>query len=295
MSSELAQFINSSDEDLGWSWAELNERLEESIGTRLRYAVITDTNLSLTRYESALKGMTFSIPDFSLTDILDDRLAVLFKLKLISMNERNVLNIRQNYAEHLVDFIVQSDTQEFIKLVAGGTVILTEDELINLLEDKRVQNSVAKHILDAYDGTLPFAHQEYSDTIKVQIIQAHFDPGDTAWVLQHYEQLSQSVREAFLSWSHSNYEHTMVAAREAAAIPIDIYAYCLDVFTANQAKELLQYLPDDAYESVCSGTRNPCFQDTAQNRRILDYLIEHDWISSYRITPTGLRAYSKRK
>lgn len=293
---ELAEFINSCTGKLGWNYVDLNGRIGEDSAKKLRRAILSNAELSLERYRTALEGFTTiyneglpaSVPS-------DEKMRIVLELKRLPMTVKNVEYIRKSYPHLWTDFVFFSGSDELLTLMENEEVSLSEDELTSLLEDERITNEAAFGLMEYFDS-IPLENRVYSPWIKAKIIEDYLSRQEISGLLRSFGQESKEVRTAFLNYAAANADIVAAEAIDAQHIPAEIYAACLAGLPAARAETLRQFIPDSNFELVCTGNCKPTFQDTVVTRTILDYFKHQRWISSYSILDDGrIRAYPTRK
>lgn len=293
---QLAEFINSSDEQLNWSWDTLNSRIGKGTASQLRKAIVKSSAVSLPRYRTAIASLTFSYNEFPTIACSEDRLKVLFDLKVISMTTENIEIVKDQYPTNFIDFIVTVDTAKFVELVQKDDVVISREDLEALLKDGRIGETAALQLLDSFSGPISLLSKDFSPSVKAKIIENHFDTSDIPQVLYSFRDEDEKVKHAFVLYAKRNIDQIITNAKAISLMPVELYANCLSELTPEQAQELRQYLQNENFDIACSQNRNPAFPDTPYNRTILDYYVAQGWISSYMSAPKNqLRVFSKRR
>lgn len=295
LTSELANFINSSTEKLYWSHSALNERIGEEKAIQLQLAILSNTDISLERYRSALSGITTQYIPFPITNIPDDRMKVVFELKMIPMTANNVTVIRKNYPQLWNDFVICTSPGKLLELIGSREITLSKEEFSNLLEDSRLSTITALNLADTSEETISIKGKSYPPLVKAKIIENYFDANEAFILLESFEQESSQVRESFLQYARDHADSIVTAAENIHYIPIEVYASCLSNFTTFQAKNLRPYIPNKNFEIACTESKSPKFPDTPENRIILNYFKNQHWISSCKVQNGFIRVHSTKK
>lgn len=180
-------------------------------------------------------------------------------------------------------------------MIDSEVVTLTVEEVADLLEDSRIDVKIALELVNSYSEIIPTKNRDYPTSVKVKIIQEHFDPNEIPMVLQSFEQAHPQICMAFLKYAKEHVELIVSSAGHIHYIPVKVYSACLEEFTASQALVLRPYLSDKNFEIVCTENKKPQFSDTAETRKILKYFKEKNWISSYKLEKGCIRAFPTRK
>lgn len=292
---ELADFIDSGTEKLGWNDKALNDRIDSACADRLRLAVIQNTTISLDRYRIVLADMTVKFDSFSISGLPDDRMKVVLELRMVAMTAKNVEFIRENYPHLMNDFVILRGAAEFAKLAEQQEIEASADETVSLLEDRRMDEQASLRLVNVFKGKLPLEGRSYSPSVKAKIVEEHLDEGELPWLIRVFSKEDVQVRTAFLSYAKEHVAETVEAAGDAQYIPVEVYAACLEALATAQALELRPLLANPDFEVVCTDSKKPKFPNTQENRAILNYFASQSWISSYAIQDGTLRAYPKRK
>ncbi len=293
---ELARFIESFDDPPRWTYDSLDRRIGHECADRLRDAVVQDTLLSPQSYRRILLSMGFSFDEFHFDGIPEERMRVLFDLKIVELSGQNIALLRQSYPTLLNDFIFSTGIARFMRMVESGEADLGPAELAALLEDPRLEEDVALHLIEIFDMAVPLDGRHYPTAVKERLILGgYLDEDGIGSLLRTYEQEEPSVQEAFLRCVIANWETAASAARTVRRIPVSIYATCLKRMTPETALELRPFLSDENFEIACTQSKRPRFENTPDNRAILDYFQTRRWISSYSDRGDFLQTYAMRK
>ncbi len=293
--SELATFINSGSEKLRWSYSALNERIGEEAAIQLRRAVLSNTTISLERYRSILSSMTVKYDHFPITGIPDNRMKIIFELRMMPMTARNIAVIRENYPQLWNDFVISTSPTKLLELIGNEEITLSREELSSLLEDSRLRIITALSLVDTSQETISIKGKSYPPTVKAKIIGSFFNSNETSILLQSFDQEDSLVRATFLPYAKNHTDLIIIAAKSIQYIPIEVYAACLSDFTVSDAMTLRQYLTDKNFEIACTESKKPKFPDTPENRIILNYFKNQHWISSYKVQNGFIRVHPTKK
>ncbi len=291
---ELAAFINSGSEPLDWSYSLLNQRMG-NLANKLRRDVLTNEDISLERYRTALNGMTFSYQKFPFHGIPDERMKIVLELGIVPITVKNTEVIRKYYPQFWNDFVLAEGADDLTKLMDTNEVQLTESELASLLEDTRMKDSIAENMLFIFSKTVSLQNRKFSTPVQVRIIEAHLDPDDLPFLLESFAQEPPAVRSAFLDYAGTHADSIADAAEQVQFIPVEVYAACLNELTEDQLLILRPYLVDDNFEKVCTENKKPKFPNTPEVRKILAAFEAYRWISSWNVKDGKVIAYPTRK
>lgn len=292
----LIGFLQRGNSDITWTWDKICMKMNREKANAFYSKLIRCTDLSIERYRDLLRPIGARYDSFSIDDIPGEYIQVLVELGIIAMTAKNVKFLRSTYPKQMVNFILRDKCRKFIALIKKNEVVIEKAELTNLLEDKRVDSSIADRILALYEGTLPLENKKYPETIKVRIIEEFFDEKDINWFLLNYDHQVPRVQSAFLHCIQNHIEELCKAAEVEGRIPVPVYAHVLSAMQPKDAKILRQYLPDPNYELVCTSNKKPTFPGLEDVKTILEYFKKQGWISSYQLLLSGrYKAFSKQR
>jgi len=293
---ELAHFIESFEDPPRWTYDSLDRRIGHECADRLRDAVVQDTLLSPQSYRRILLSMGFSFDDFRFDGIPEERMRVLFDLKIVELSGENITQLRQSYPQLLNDFIFSAGITRFVRMVEAGEADLGPAEFAALLEDERLEEDVALRLIAVFDMAVPLNGRRFPTAVKERLILGgYLDEDGIGSLLCTYEAEEEPVREAFLRCAVANWDTVESAARAVRRIPVGIYAACLKQMTPETALELRPFLSDENFEIACTQSKRPRFENTPDNRAILDYFQTRRWISSYSDRGDFLQTYEMRR
>lgn len=291
----LCGFIEAGAADLTWTNDKLAERIGAEAADSLLLALLDCPKLSPERYRAVWASLNIMYSNLALTELPDSHILGLIELGVVEVTAENAKLVRASYPAHMANFALNDGGYRFTKLAAEGSFLPNEAEMKLLLEDCRMTTQAATRLLSVYSGTLSVSDMPYPAPIKAAIINAHFDISDIEWLLRNYDAQEKTVRNAFLHWAKNNFQEFFTAAIAAELIPVPVYAACLECMTPVQAEELRRYLADPNFEAVCSSNEALQFPYSEDAHMILQYFLEHDWISAYRKRHGMYRAVPKQR
>lgn len=297
LSKELVTFICSDTKRVKWGYEALNDRIGKDIATHFRAAIIKNRDIPIELYRTLLSEMRVIYNTFTIDGVPSERISILFELGMIAMNIENVEAIRKSYPSSFTKFVISSNQENFAHLVETEEISLDSDELETLLGEPRLNIAIGIRLIDKLKVTLTLKGKSYPAPIKAHIIKFYFDDSDISSLLFSFEQEDIQVQSAFSEYTKDNFANVADVAEEIGKIPLRIYADCLEIMGPTYAENLRRYLPNHAFEDACNGRKKPTFPDTEINRKIFQYYVDHNWISSYKKDhDSGLiRTYPKRK
>lgn len=293
---ELTSFIDSGSGPINWGFIQLNQRIGDQ-ASKLRGAVLTNRDISLEHYRTALKGMGFSYQNssFPFLDIPEDRMRIVLDLGIVPVTEGNVEVIRDHYLQLWNDFVLPKGTPELVRLMDTSKVQLTETELASLLEDPRMDDKTAEEMLFIFSKPVSLKNKTFSEAVRACIVEGHLYTEEIPLLLKSFAKEPFCFQAAFLDYTRENPNFVFCAAESIRFIPMEVYAALLKLLTEDQLLTLRPYLENPDFESVCIENRQPKFPDTQEVRAILNAFQSYHWISSWKVKKGKIIAYPTRK
>lgn len=148
---------------------------------------------------------------FDLTDYPEEKIAVLIDTGTILMNEEMLQAVRSHGGQLASHFAI-SDIEKYIDLVAvsaDGTRIcsFSDDEMFAIL-DSKVDEEKRLRLLKEYAGVVSLK-ESYPDSLKMAIIEEHFDDADLQKLADWYDDSSTSIKECISACFCDNLDKTI--------------------------------------------------------------------------------------
>lgn len=275
----------------------LNKLLTKDVASKLRRKIIKSTFFTEREYKNILEEMGFLYASFSFVGLNDWQVKILIKLNIISKTKENYDFVKANYSKHISDFVFLGASKKIFKLFENDSIVLTRNEILDLISDSRIKNEDALMLLKKVDGAISIEGKNYPDEIAEAILRHNFNVEDLPWVLRNFGRLGIKSQFAIIEYSSLNISRIISVAKNINCLPTEIYVNFIARANLNKQTmlELRKILDNNNFDMLCSKGKSPNFDNTDENEIILDYFVQQGWISSYRIVNNKLRGYPKRK
>lgn len=291
---ELVNFINNSKGKFEWTYASISSWVGDSGRDGLLSALIRCNSLNSERYRACLKPLGLRYRSFTLSSLSDEHIDILIEIGIIPITVETLTFMRDNYPNHIIDYIAGSQFNKYTDLARSGEIDVTSQEIEELLCLSTIAEDDKLHLLSLYDSVL-IPRLDYSPAINVAIIQNHLDTSETPSLIQEYDQHDESVQNAIIHYAESDLSFFLQHIKNNGEISEKLYAALLPILDESSAKAIRQYIKNKDFDAVCTSSIRPTFKGTAENESILYYFRAHSWISSYSKNFDGsLRAYPKK-
>lgn len=155
------------------------------------------TTISAERLKPLLFQYAAHYKFLDINDYPEDKIAVLIDTGTISMNEEMLQSVRNHGAELAARFAI-SNIEEYLDLVsisADGTrtCSFSVDEMLIIL-DSEADEKKKLQLLREHSGTISL-NESYSDSLKLAIVEEHFDDADLQKLADWYDDSSDELKE----------------------------------------------------------------------------------------------------
>ncbi|GEL67926.1 hypothetical protein MPS01_20810 [Marinilactibacillus psychrotolerans] len=187
---ELINFVNQVQHKIKVDYDEVIEEFDE-IG--FFEATLALNELRDNRYEDIIGESNYKLTNdqFTIKNLQDNKISLLLKHGMISMNSTNLENIRENYRDILIDFI-QSDIEAYLGLVTDQ---VNESEIIGLLNSNLSVENMDR-ILSTIGNSkkISLAEIKRDHPLMQTLIAKHLKESDKKILFSEFNQYIQSIK-----------------------------------------------------------------------------------------------------
>ena len=153
--------------------------------------------ISAERLKPLLSQYAARYKSLDINDYPEDKIAVLIDTGTISINEEMLQSVRNHGAELAARFAI-SNIEEYLDLVsisADGTrtCSFSVDEMLIIL-DSEADEKKKLQLLGEHSGTISLK-ESYPDSLKLAIVEGHFDDADLQKLADWYDDSSDELKE----------------------------------------------------------------------------------------------------
>lgn len=197
LNNELTVFINSNPKSLDYTKANEPDIIEDFARNCFKQMELNDI-----KYEQILTSIVEPQTNFNFSNMTDNKLTIAIKNHIIPMNSNNIDFIRKQYYSHLELFIL-NNFKEYINYLSNNQT--TEDEIKMLLLSNSLDETQKIIILKSTSVSIHLDELNVSNSIKLEIIENHFDVKDFSFVISSYENESNDIKEAIIQQIITNF------------------------------------------------------------------------------------------
>lgn len=292
---KLTYFINCGSGILKFNSEEIDNRFGENTTSNFYNAIVVCENLVNEKYETLLKLLNRYYENFSQKNISTDKISILINLNIIRMNDQTLDFIRANYSSNLIEYI-KFNISQYIKNIENEKK-LNYTEMLLLLDEKDISDDNKTALIDLTNKEISIANKNYSENLKLKIIQDHFDSQDLALLLELYPKADTQFRDTAKNIFIKNIDEiienqysmefiTLFDLIQETKIDLsirqEVFSLYLSKFDKKKIKKCLTTLQMIDYLNLFEGKR-PRFEINEINERILNVFKDKQWITDFDI------------
>lgn len=289
----LIDFINSNESDLRFNYKELSVDYGEDNADAFLDDVIQCNKLSNEKYESLVKEFSIHYDTFSFESILESKLRILVRQRLIRMNETNLQFFRDNYEGSQVEFFILANIDAYTnEVINQNNFILSE--VISLIE-RDINDSYKLKLLKFVTEPISLRGKRYSEAVISYILKCNFNIDDLNDLITNYDTSSSSLKTLTTSICTDYIDH-IITNRFAVSFGLlkallqsdkmtrenkhRLFISLLSKLNKGQTQTCLQLLEMSEILSLFEGKR-PKLEKTEENQKILTIFQNKSWISGF--------------
>lgn len=286
-------YINSDCVDTKMSYNDLLDHYERQKANDYLRFIIATNEIGVEQTIQLLRSVKVVYSEFRFPNIQDERFAALINLGIIRMNQANLVFIREHYDKHVSEFVIKNMT-DFVALLKEGDVEIFESELDELLLSKRLRDIDKLNILEATTNKIRMKI-EYSTPVLIQILKNHFDIADIKWIVTEFKLLPGLVKSVAIAVIKKHLDGFVDCLEDGVLVHTELLAACVEDMDYVQIDQALPYWEKYSDFELIRENKRPSFENSVQNKVILDKLVKQGMISSVKLDKSGLlRVYPKK-
>lgn len=289
LDSILIKFINNAPSFLDFSKIKKisNEEKEKMFND-----ITVCKELNNEKYERALISFHLCYTNFSFAGIPDDKMKILIENNIIRMNEQILVFIRSTYPK-ITDFFIRENIIAYVDMMKPG--LFSQKELLSVLSmDVEEENKLK---LLAFSTTpISIIDKNYTLLVREYILKNNLDANDLSKLFETYSQLEPEIQKIVLANAETHMSEIIedpnnvdrslkndIIALHSVTNGIKEKMILADFSNLDQetAVKYLSQIGKVEYGRIFTPKAKPRFEDTPDNRAILDKFIENGWIHEY--------------
>ena len=288
----LAEFINSQNKHLDFSDSISNYGNDAS--SNFFVAAIVCNNLRNDKYTEIMKSLNRCYNKFQTEGISKDKIDILIDLKIIRISLESLIFMRENYSLNTIYFIEKNIDSYVDEIISDD--IFDFDEMMDVLHlDVSDENKI--NLIQFTDEVISIIDSDYSDTVKIHILNNNLDENDISHLLISYPKESSDLKTKIesLTIEYKNtiftesyqlsielFEKMISSAKLSNEEKIEFLIIILPTLDEGQAITYLNNLRLNDYVRLFDRGR-PKFEVNDVNERMLETFKDKHWITKYEI------------
>lgn len=188
----LIKFLNDDERRLEFNYGEIKECFGGDNNSKWLVNLICCQDLIDTKWEEILASLSFHYNKFEIKELTDERIGILLQQRKVEMNEHNLEFMRENYQDHVVDYI-ELNIEKYISDVANED-LLADEELMELLK-REIADTHKIALIKLTEMPLSIVGHGCSEAVKLFILENNFDENDLEGLIADFESLSPPMQK----------------------------------------------------------------------------------------------------
>lgn len=284
----LVSFINRHDMILDFSDYDCIEESKK----QMFISFISCNDIENTRYEKLLSSFKLELKEFAISGISDEKIDILIKISIIPMTKVNLVFMRNEYSDHVLNFINENINQ-YVDIMDDE--IFSFQELLEVLRWK-VSDEIKMKLISFTNQEISIINEHYSTKVCMYILENNFSKSDLPELLQAYDNWNKEVQAKiyalaliYISDIIGNPQNVSSQLKDRLLYSmelkiesrIDLLIAMLSDLNVEYVKNLLVEWGLKDYIKIFDNHSRPRFIINSTNKKILDAFREKGWIERY--------------
>ena len=292
LNKSVISYINRCDIDLDFSKTEYDEDIKE----KLFNSVIICNDINNSKYKQILVSLKFIYDNFNITEIADDKIAILIDTDIIRMTVENLKFMRENYL-NWKGYFIRKNIEKYIGIMDDA--LFSQEELLEILTWD-ISDELKVKLLEFSDDEISVIRKNYSPVVCLHILNNNFSECDLPDLFSSFEQWDASIQAKIFDYAVKNIEsimdnqvsvseklknnllHSDKVSREKK---IDFLIAIMPELCRDSIKEILTLLNLTDYIKIFDTRSRPKFEINDENEKLLTAFKENNLIDSYQENP----------
>lgn len=247
------------------------------------------------QYEVITESLGLKYIQFEFTGIEPNKISILIRKQIIEMNAENLIFIRTEYSEALMEYILQ-DMEQYVDVVSNEE-IFDMDEVLQIL-DKPVEESYKIALIEYTNEAIAITNKQYESRIMKHIIENKLILEEIPYLIGIYIQMDQIVRDAIVDMCikyieliieekyHQIDSALLLQILSSKEVDIDqkkqVLANCLKNIGKGTVKNYLEIMGLEDYRGLFEGKKPKIIINTT-NESLLSKFKVNGWIYRFEV------------
>ena len=288
LNESVIAYINRCNIDLDFSKVEYDENTKD----KLFGCVIVCESIENSKYEQILVSLDFYYDDFDITEISDDKIAILIDNNIIRMTSKNLEFLREKYPDRNYNFILKN-IEQYVDIMNDD--LFSQDELLEILTWD-ISDELKIKLLEFSNDEISVVGKDYSTDICLYILENNLMESDLMVLFSSFENWIDSIQIKIFDYaiqyikividnpksvSEKLKNDLLRSDRIDRNSKIDLLIAMMPNLDESFIKEILTLFDLTNYLKIFDTRSRPKFEINEENEKLLTAFKENNLIVSY--------------
>ena len=288
LNESVIAYINRCNIDLDFSKVEYDENTKD----KLFGCVIVCESIENSKYEQILVSLDFYYDDFDITEISDDKIAILIGNNIIRMTSKNLEFLRENYPDQNYNFIFKN-IEQYVDIMNDD--LFSQDELLEILT-WNISDELKIKLLEFSNDEISVVGRDYSSAICLYILKNNLMESDLMVLFSSFENWVDSIQIKIFDYAVQYIESVIDNPKSVSEklkndlirsdrlsrdLKVDLLISMMPDLDESLIKEILTLLDLTDYLKIFDTRSRPKFEINDENEKLLTAFKENKLIASY--------------
>lgn len=288
LNESVIAYINRCNIDLDFSKVEYDENTKD----KLFGCVIVCESIENSKYEQILVSLDFYYDDFDITEISDDKIAILIGNNIIRMTSKNLEFLRENYPDQNYNFIFKN-IEQYVDIMNDD--LFSQDELLEILT-WNISDELKIKLLEFSNDEISVVGKDYSSAICLYILKNNLMESDLMVLFSSFENWVDSIQIKIFDYAIQYIESVIDNPKSVSEklkndlirsdrlsrdLKVDLLISMMPDLDESLIKEILTLLDLTDYLKIFDTRSRPKFEINDENEKLLTAFKENKLIASY--------------
>lgn len=288
LNESVIAYINRCNIDLDFSKVEYDEDTKD----KLFGCVIVCESIENSKYEQILVSLDFYYDDFDITEISDDKIAILIGNNIIRMTSKNLEFLREKYPDRNYNFILKN-IEQYVDIMNDD--LFSQDELLEILTWD-INDELKIKLLEFSNDEISVVGKGYSTVVCLYILKNNLMESDLTVLFSSFENWVDSIQIKIFDYAVQYIESVIDNPKSVSEklkndlirsdrlnrdLKVDLLISMMPDLDDSLIKEILTLLDLSDYLKIFDIRSRPRFEINDENEKLLTAFKENKLIASY--------------
>lgn len=288
LNESVITYINRCTIDLDFSKTEYDEDTKG----KLFDSVVVCESIENSKYEQILVSLDFYYDDFDITEISDDKIAILIGNNIIRMTSKNLEFLREKYPDRNYNFILKN-IEQYVDIMNDD--LFSQDELLEILTWD-ISDELKIKLLEFSNEEISVVGKDYSTAVCLYILKNNLMESDLMVLFSSFENWIDSIQIKIFDYA-VQYIESIIDEPKAVSeklkndlirsdrlnrdLKVDLLISMMPDLDESLIKEVLTLLDLTDYLKIFDTRSRPKFEINDENEKLLTAFKDNRLIASY--------------